>query len=160
MQNASDPHRQKALDYLQNHNVMTLATQGIERPWAAAVFYVNEGFNLFFLSLPSSRHALNLEANPWVSATVQEDYRNWHEIKGIQLEGKAIRIEGVEQAAAAVRYGLKFPVVGNLTDAPEEIIAALGRIVWFKVAPARLFFVDNSLGFGYRDEVLLQGVKS
>jgi len=90
-----------------------------------------------------------------VSATVQEDYRNWHEIKGIQLEGKAKRIEGIEQAAAAVRYGLKFPVIGNLTDAPKEIIAALDRIVWFRVMPARLYFIDNSLGFGHPKEIPL-----
>lgn len=32
--------------YLQTHNVMTLATTGPEDLWAAAVFYVNDGFPL------------------------------------------------------------------------------------------------------------------
>ncbi len=147
--------RQKTLEYLSDHNVMTLATQGSEGVWAAAVFYYNQEFRLYFLSSPASRHSINLSTNPWVSATIQEDYRDWREIRGVQFEGKATRIEGIEQAAAATQYGLKFPVVASLADAPKQILQALGRIVWYKVTPTRLYFIDNSLGLGHRDEIPL-----
>lgn len=147
--------REKALAYLRDHNVMTLATSGPHGLWAAAVFYVNDGFTLYFLSAPTSRHSLNIQTQPGVSATIQEDYKDWREIKGIQLEGKARRIEGVEQAAAIARYGLKFPIVGNLASAPTEIVKAMSRIVWYRVVPTRLYFIDNTLGLGHRDEVPL-----
>jgi uncharacterized protein YhbP (UPF0306 family) len=147
--------RDKTLDYLRGHNVMTLATTGPQGLWAAAVFYVNDGFTLYFLSAPTSRHSLNIEVQPNVSAAIQEDYKDWREIKGIQLEGEAKRVEGVEQTAAIARYGLKFPVVGNLASAPAEIVKAMSRIAWYKVAPSRLCFIDNSLGLGHRDEILL-----
>jgi uncharacterized protein len=147
--------RDNALAYLHDHNVMTLATTGPQGLWAAAVFYVNDGFTLNFLSAPSSRHSLNIEAQPTVSATIQEDYKDWREIKGIQLAGEASRIEGSEQAVAIARYGLKFPIVGNLASAPTEIVKALSRIVWYKVVLTRLYFIDNTLGLGHRDEVPL-----
>ncbi|HBY99625.1 MAG TPA: pyridoxamine 5'-phosphate oxidase [Chloroflexi bacterium] len=147
--------RDKALAYLRAHNVMTLATTGPRGLWAAAVFYVNEGFTLYFLSAPTSRHAMNIEAHPGIAATIQEDYRDWPEIKGIQLEGEAHRVEGVERATVVLRYGAKFPVVGNLPQAPKEIVTAMNRIAWYKVIPSRLYLIDNSLGFGHRDEVPL-----
>jgi len=148
--------REKTLAYLSDRNVMTLATTGPQGLWAAAVFYVNDGFTLYFLSAPTSRHSLNIEAQPTVSAAIQEDYKDWREIKGIQLEGEARRIEGAEQAAAIARYGLKFPIVGNLATAPAEIVKAMSRIAWYKVTPTRLYFIDNSLGLGHRDEVPLE----
>lgn len=147
--------REKALAYLRTHNVMTLATTGPMGLWAAAVFYVNEGFMLYFLSAPTSRHSVNIEAHPGVAATIQEDYKDWPEIKGIQLEGQAHRIEGVERAVATLRYGAKFPVVGNLAQAPREIVAAMSKIAWYKVVPDRLYLIDNSLGLGHRDEIPL-----
>ncbi len=148
--------REKALAYLQSHNVMTLATTGPEGLWAAAVFYVNDGFTLYFLSAPTTRHGLNIAAHAGIAATIQEDYKDWPEIKGIQLEGQAWQIKGTERAAAVARYGLKFPVVGNLAHASAEIIKAMSKIAWYKVIPARLYFIDNSLGLGHRDEVIPQ----
>ncbi len=145
--------QEKALAYLRDHNVMTLATTGPEGLWAAAIFYVNHGFNLYFLSAPTSRHSLNIEAQPRVAATIQEDYEDWPDIKGIQLEGEVKRITGVEQAAAVARYGLKFPIIANLSQAPEEIVRAMNSIAWYKVIPDRFYLIDNSLGLGHRDEV-------
>jgi uncharacterized protein len=145
--------RERTLAYLRDHNVMTLATTGPQGLWAAAVFYVNDGFTLYFLSAPTSRHSLNVETQPGISATIQEDYKDWRQIKGIQLEGEAKRIEGAEQAATIARYGLKFPIVGNLASAPAEIVKAMSRIVWYKVVPTQLYFIDNALGLGHRDEV-------
>lgn len=146
---------EKTLAYLANHNVMTLATSGPEGLWAAAVFYVNKGFTLYFLSAPTTRHSQNIAAYPEIAATIQEDYKDWPDIKGIQLEGKAERIKGAEQAAAIARYGQKFPIVGNLAKAPAEIAKAMSKIAWYKVVPERLYFIDNSLGLGHRDEVTL-----
>ncbi len=147
--------RDTTLSYLQSHHVMTLATQGPAGLWAAAVFYVNNEFTLYFLSSPTSRHSQNIEASGRVAATIQEDTHDWRAIQGIQLEGRVERIGGEEQAWALLRYGQKFPLVGNLAAAPAEIVKAMSRIAWYKITPERLFFVDNSQGFGHRDEVPL-----
>ena len=73
--------------YMEIHNTLSLATEKDGAPHAATVFYVNTGFEIYFLSSPSTRHGEHLAHNPRVSATIDEDYSNWLLIKGIQLEG-------------------------------------------------------------------------
>lgn len=153
----ADALRERALDYLRGHHVMTLATHGSEGPWAAAVFYVNDGFTLFCLSAPSSRHCTNLAHSPRISATIQEDYADWPQIKGVQLEGIASEISGEEEARARRLYGEKYPVVGKLAQAPAAIVKAMAKVRWYKIVPDRFFFIDNSAGFGHRDEIDLRG---
>lgn len=142
--------RQRALAYVERHNVLTLATAGPEGPWAAAVFYASEGLRFVFLSSATTRHARNVAANPRVAATIQEDYRDWAEIKGVQLEGEARRLDGDERQRAVALYARKFPVAGQ--DAPEPIARALERVDFYELVPLRLYFIDNSRGFGHRDE--------
>ena len=141
--------------YLRDHHVATLATSGDEGVWAAAVFYVNQGSTLFFLSSPKSRHALDLAQNPQVAVTIQEDYADWLEIRGIQIEGIACEISGEEEDLARKLYGRKFPVVGMLAQAPAAIVKALAKVRWYKITPKRLYFIDNSLGLGNREEIKL-----
>ena len=136
--------------YLAAHRVMTLATAGDAGPWAAAVFYAHEGWSLYFLSAPTSRHCRNIARNPRLSATIQEDYPDWRQIKGIQLEGTAAPLTGGERERAQALYGEKFPLLRN---PPAAIAQALSRIGWYRVAPERAWFIDNSVAFGHRDEI-------
>jgi hypothetical protein len=140
--------RDKALAYLAAHNVMTLATRSV---WAAAVFYANDGFDLYFLSSPASRHARDLAADPRVAAAVHEDYRDWRAIQGVQLSGTAERLEGAARDAALARYRQKFSFLGN---APAPVMEALGKAACYRLAAAEVHFVDNSAGFGTRTQVL------
>lgn len=138
--------------YLQEHHVATLATSDAS-VWAAAVFYVNDGYTIYFLSSPTTRHCRNLARNARVALTIQEDYADWPEIKGVQLEGEASELSGSEELHARLLYGKKFPVVGKLAQAPAAIVKAMAKVRWYKVVPTRLYFIDNSAGFGRRDEV-------
>lgn len=146
--------RDRALDYLAGHRVVTLATHGPEGPWAAAVFYANDGFNLYFVSSPASRHSRNLAAHAAVAATVHEDYHDWREIKGIQVEGTVEQVSAAEEASIRELYGKKFPLAADPASAPAAIAAAFAKVRWYKLAAARAYFVDNSAGFGHRDQVL------
>lgn len=143
--------RATARDYLRARNVMTLATMGDDGPWAAAVFYANADFTLYFVSSPASRHSRNLAVRPRVAVTVQEDYRDWSAIKGLQIEGTARAIAGPEQVAASAAYRAKFPFVGFA----GTLAAALAKVTWYKVEPDRVYYLDNSIRFGYREEIVL-----
>lgn len=142
--------RKCALSYLDAHHVMTLATHGPEGLWAAAVFYASDGFDLYFLSAGHTRHARNIAASPRVAATIQADYDDWSAIKGIQLEGTVRQLAGREREAAMTRYATKFSFLSQPIAVVE---AALTRVNWYHLAPDRLYFVDNSRGFGHRDEI-------
>jgi uncharacterized protein YhbP (UPF0306 family) len=141
-----------ALAYLAGHHVMTLATNGPHGLWAAAVFYANDGFRIYFLSAGHTRHAQNIDATGHVAATIQEDYSDWPTIRGVQLEGTARQLAGEEREDAITLYQQKYPF---LAQAPAALAAALARVNWYCLTPERLFFVDNTRGFGHRDEIPL-----
>ena len=142
-------------DYLAGHHVMTLATHGADGPWAAAVFYASEGTSLIFLSSPTTRHCRNLALDPHCAATIQEDYSDWAQIKGIQLEGRVIELQGEEEKRAQQLYGEKFPLVAPLAKVPPAIVKALAKVRWYRLLPERMHFIDNSRGFGHREEIEL-----
>lgn len=144
--------RDAALRYLAAHNVVTIATP---EPWAAAVFYVNDGFTLYFLSSPRSRHATRFGADARVAGTIQEDYADWRGIKGIQLEGTVREVEGVRVATARALYAAKFPIVADGAPGARAIAEALARIRWYELRPSALYFIDNARGFGHRDAIAL-----
>lgn len=138
-------------DYLAGHNVATLATQGPEGPWAAAVFYACEGGSLIFISSPASRHSRNLALDARCAATIQEDCAGWAGIKGIQLEGRVVELDGEERERAQRLYAAKFPVALP-AEAPPAIREALARVGWYRLQAGRIRFIDNSKGFGHREE--------
>jgi uncharacterized protein YhbP (UPF0306 family) len=144
-----DP-RQAALAYLQQHQVMTLATNGPEGLWAAAVFYASDGFDLYFLSASHTRHAQNIASSPRIAATIQEDYTDWAMIQGVQLAGEVSQLSGAQRLKAIALYQAKFIF---LAQAPPLIKAAFEKVNWYRLRPYQLYFVDNTRGFGHRDEI-------
>jgi uncharacterized protein YhbP (UPF0306 family) len=155
----SDPLKQQILDYLETHNTMTLATCSGDLPWAATVFYASNDLRLYFFSVPDSRHCQNLAANARVAVTIQEDYRDWRKIKGIQLEGTVIAIDGlVEKAKAMAVYARKYPEIIKLFTNPASglFYQAFLKVKFYCIIPERLFFIDNEQGFGKRQELAIE----
>jgi uncharacterized protein YhbP (UPF0306 family) len=151
--------KQQVLDYLGSHNTMTLATSVNDAPWAATVFYANDDLRLYFFSSPESRHCQNLAANARVAATVQEDYQDWRKIKGIQLEGRLELVDGVVAKAKAMAiYAVKYPEVIKLFTDPTNgaFHQVFLKVKFYCVVPEKLFFIDNSAGFGRRQELPLE----
>lgn len=143
---ASAADSSSAREYLLQHNVLCLASSSENKPWVSPVFYAVHSGCLVFLSAPHTQHCQNIKSNPVVSASVQNDYKNWEEIKGIQLQGKATQLTDTESAIAA--YSRKFPVTGD--SAPPQIAKALDKIGWYAVTVDLLYFIDNSKGLGHR----------
>jgi len=152
----SDVLKRQAFDYLASHNTMTLATCTGEMPWAATVFYASDDLKLYFFSSPESRHCQNLAANPRVAVTIQEDYKDWRLIKGIQIEGKVVLVDSVmEKAKAIAVYARKYPAVIKLFTDPTSGVyhRAFLKVKFYCVIPERLFYIDNEQGFGKRQEL-------
>ena len=148
------------LEYMKSHNTVSLATEKDGVPHAATVFYVNIGFHVYFLSSPTSRHGENFSRNPRVSATINEDYSNWLLIKGIQLDGRVESIGGIlENGRIAKTYVKKFPAVADFLLSPrklgEAIAQKVAKVRFHKLIPARIFFLNNELGFGHREELII-----
>lgn len=142
--------RERVQHLLQQHHVMTLATHG-HAPWAAAVFYAPDGLDLIFLSKPRSRHVQDLAHDARCAVTIQRDYTDWPQITGLQAEGLVNELHGAARDHARTLYARRFPVVGG--SAPAAIAQALALVGWYRFRPRRLYLIDNSLGFGHRDEL-------
>ena len=140
-------------DYLDRHNVMTLATHGPAGPWAAAVFYARDGLRLYFVSSPGSRHGRDLETSPRAAAAIHEDDRGWREIQGVQLEGRVAPVDDADLPRVRAIYSAKFPFLGKGGELPAAIVAALARVRWYVLEPEALHFLDNSLGFSHRERL-------
>ena len=154
----SDQLKQQILNYMRTHNTMTLATCASEIPWAATVFYASDDFELYFFSVPDSRHCQNLRANPRVAVTIQEDYKNWQEIKGIQLEGRITLVDSMtEKAKAMAVYARKYPEVIKLFTNPSSGVfyKAFLKVKFYRVSPEKVFYIDNAEGFGKRQELVI-----
>ena len=152
--------KETILDYLAGHNTMSLATERDGVPHAASLFYVNRGFHLYFVSSPSSRHGDNFSNNPRVSATINEDYSNWLLIKGIQLEGQVESLGGIlKNRGIAKTYVEKFPNVADFIFSPiklgQAIAEKVAKVEFYKLMPFKIYFINNELGFGHRDELIL-----
>ena len=153
-----DTPKQQLLDYLKSHNTMTLATCAGNIPWAATVFYASDDLRLYFFSAPESRHCQNLAANSRVAVTIQEDYKDWRKIKGIQLEGRVELVDGLlEKAKAMAVYAIKYPDVIKLFTDPSSGVfhKAFRKVKFYCVVSEKLFFIDNEQGFGKRQELLI-----
>jgi uncharacterized protein YhbP (UPF0306 family) len=154
----ADELKQQVLNYLETHNTMTLGTSSGDVPWAATVFYASDDFHLYFFSVPDSRHCQNLAANPRVAVTVQEDYKDWQKIKGIQLEGTALLVDSIiEKAKAMAVYARKYPEVIKLFTNPASGVfhKAFLKVKFYCVVPQKLFWIDNEQGFGKRHELAI-----
>ena len=149
------------LAYLAAHNTVSLATVADGQPWAATVFYVNVGTDLYFLSEPKTRHCTNILANGLVAGTINEDYRDWQQIKGIQLEGRASEVRGkIELARALAAYLGKYPFVKQFLSPGQllhgvQIAGKTFDIRLWRLRPERLYYLDNARGFSARQELPL-----
>lgn len=149
-----DTLRTRVQEFLDRHHVMTLATQGPDGPWAAAVFYVRDGLRLYFVSSPRSRHGQALAASPRVAAAIHGECLAWSEIAGIQLEGRVAPVDDRELPKVRALYGARFPFVGKAGELPPAILSALARVRWYELVPEALYLLDNSVRFGHRERLL------
>ena len=137
--------------FLDAHHVMSLATCGPHGPHAANVFYARDRFFLLWVSGPLTRHSVGLETDPRVGATVAPDYRDFDEIRGVQISGEAHRI--VDAAECHRARGLieaRYPFLQRLSDKPA-VKQAYEAAQLYRLVPHEMAIIDNTRGFGRRD---------
>jgi hypothetical protein len=135
---------------LDTHHVLSLATLGPDGPHAANLFYARDGFALFWVSDPTSRHSVELEAGGAVAATIARDYADYATIRGLQLSGRARRlVDDAERARARQILEARYPFLGQLLDAGVRERYARAQI--YRLDVVRFVLIDNSRGFGHKD---------
>lgn len=127
----------QVLEYLQQHNTLTLATAsptGVPR--ASTFLYVNEGPTLYFWSRATTTTARQIEQNPVVAFTVDDYTDDLSQTRGVQGIGEcSVLLSGEQIAKVADLFGQKFPSLS-----PGSTMS----ISFFRITPTELQFIDNT----------------
>jgi uncharacterized protein YhbP (UPF0306 family) len=134
---------QEVLDYLGSQKTLTLATTGLDGPWAATLTYVNDGSNIFIWTKPHSNTARHLDQNPSAAFAIDEYSEDWRQTKGIQARGRCSPVTGEGLARAADLFGQKYPQLRP---------GSTSAVVFFRIEPDVLEFIDNTRGVEDADE--------
>lgn len=110
-----------------------------------------EDFSLYWTSDPGTRHSLAIEENPRVAATVAPDYSDFRLIRGLQIAGRARRLNAADEAAHARELlRRRFPFLREVDALPAALRAALDKTAYYRLDPDAITWIDNTKGFGNR----------
>lgn len=152
---AQEPLKARIQEFLADHTTLTLATVARDgRPQAAPLFFAEmEDLSLVFISERKTRHSHNIGRDSRVAATIYADGQDWHSIRGIQLEGICTALSGSAAQAARTVYLAKYSFIGQ-----NKLLAMMLKLVTFyKITPIWIRLVDNSRGFGHKEEMQFPG---
>ncbi len=125
------------LDYLRSQKSLTLATHGGDGLWAATLTFVNDGPVLYIWTKPGSNTARHIDEEPVAAFAIDEYAEDWRQTKGVQGRGACRVVQGEEIARAADLFGQKYPQLRP---------GATSAVVFFRIDPDTLEFIDNSRG--------------
>jgi len=144
--------RAEILAFLDAHTVVSLATTGPEGAHAASLMYARDGFALYWVSDPKTRHSQELEASPRVAAAIAPDYEDFREIRGLQIHGTARRLKNpAARAKGVARLAARFPFLTQFLTGPADLVRQMSKAAVYRLDPERITLIDNSKGFGHRD---------
>ena len=145
--------------YLMRHTTLSLATCYGSQVWSTDLFYASDdSCQLYFVSDGTTRHCQYIAGNPQVSASISGEFSDWGEIKGLQLDGVAGIVSDLDRGGVIEMYLAKFPSLQRLFEAPENdqerlIVAQLSESHFYRISPKWIRLIDNSKGFGHKEEV-------
>jgi len=157
-----DPKKLKKLaeGLIDEQNTVTLATCSEKEAWAAPVYYVFMKSAFYFFSDPASRHINEALESGQASGAIHGYAAGWQEIRGIQMTGCIEMLSmGLESAAAIRSYLRKFQFTREFFSsgiAPnlDDFISRF-RVKLYKFKPTLVYYLDNSIRFGFREQVKL-----
>jgi uncharacterized protein YhbP (UPF0306 family) len=144
--------REKFQNFLaQRISVSVATTSPTGAPRVADVYMVSDAeLNLYFYSDPASRHSRNIQRDPRVALTARIESMDWHEIRGIQIEGIAEVVDDPKAHDRAWRLMCeKFPFYESFTD-------VVANLKMYRITPEHIRWTDNSVSFGYKEDFDLE----
>jgi uncharacterized protein len=141
--------------FMDAYTTMTLACCSDGKPWAAAVYYARQNFDLIFFSSSRSLHARVFSENPAAAAEIHGECPRWQDIKGLQMEGRVQHIIGpVQLVRSTATYLRRYPFVREILSDPTalfpEAAARMAKVALYVFLPHTVRYMDNQGGFGNR----------
>ncbi len=127
-----------AKEIIETNQYMTLATNG----WASPVCYAfDKNYNLYWVSMPDSRHSQNIAQNPHVSVAIFDSHQNWGEGVGLQIEGTAYKLSLSDYLLGLkIYFGRKWPYGKSQTQFKKQLDNETSY--FYKFSPAKFWLND------------------
>jgi uncharacterized protein YhbP (UPF0306 family) len=142
-------HETDILAVLEAGEDLTIATLMPDgAPHATTVSYASDGMRIYFGCSPTSQKAQNLARDDRVAVTINLPHKDWGQIRGLSLQGRAVRVTAAETLEAiTLLFFNKFSEIaqyaGDLT----------GELAVFELQPTSIAILDYRRGFGHVDYV-------
>ena len=147
--NASEPDLYPLIEeVLANSREMVLATTNNDTPWASALVYGHDkDFHLYWVSFDKSRHTLEVLKNPKVAAVINRQPTGGDQDKGLQIEGRAQKLEENRILSVAREfYAKRGKDVPNTLEELEKLPADMS---WYELVPEKIHIYYGPL-FGFK----------
>ncbi|MDP3956593.1 MAG: pyridoxamine 5'-phosphate oxidase family protein [bacterium] len=131
---------------LERTHFMALSTIGADGIWTCPVFFSYDNkLNLYFKSMPPSKHMQNIIQNPEVSLAIFSTARLPDgSVVGLQIKGSAKILKTKEEvdAAAKINYARSRPEIDYKTRVDEHLDK---NAVWnfVKITPTEAWYFDT-----------------
>ncbi len=147
--------KQRALNFLRNNSLATLATTEKNKPWLANVFYVVDSTdNIYFVSKVDTRHVLEMVQNPNVAFGVYSPESKLGKIKGLQAEGKVSIMKKNEIKAVFDLYDVQFPEAFGEGKNYKDFDGPSAVSRFYKITPNKLYLRDTEAFEGKKEITL------
>lgn len=96
-------NKQTLLSYLKNQKLMSLATY-TDKSWICTVYYaVDDAFNLYFITEPTTKHATDISSNNIIACSITDSHQKVTDKKeGAQIEGICSQLSDEEKIKEAL----------------------------------------------------------
>lgn len=144
MSNKLNLTKKDVLDFLKQHQLMSLATFG-EHPWIASVFYsFDSDLNIYFISVPSTIHARQMVKNKEVAAAIVDSHQKPSDLKrGLQIYGRVESISGINKINYVLRLWKDFLNVQRPDITFENMKKGLYKGKLYKLIPKKIKLFDQ-----------------
>lgn len=145
----SEDFQEVVVEYLDSHNVLSLATCRDNRPRCTTLEYFNDGMTVYLFSEGGGKIG-NLKANPAVSYTVHDPYdsgSDYFGASGLQVWGRASLFKRHDDPETAARIqGFYRHSDGLKAQGLFEAISALNFNV-ITIEPEKVVYLNLRTGF-------------
>lgn len=140
---------------LQSTVYCCLATVDPKGVWSNPVYFAyDKQYNLYFISMPHSRHMKNIQNDNRVAISMYSTSQDTHgDVIGIQLEGKAFILSDKEVAPAHAIYYKRVHPDGKHGKKAKENMGLHATWKFVKVAPQHIYYFDTRFFGEERREV-------
>lgn len=145
---------------IEEQSTMTIATARESDAWATPVYYVYLRSCFYFFSAPKSRHIQESLASGKAAGSIVASSTTWRDIRGIQMAGTIKTVSaGWEAVEVLHAYLTKFPFTSKFFQSDQKIDPIVFfdrfRVKLYRFAPDLLYYLDNSIRFGFREKIFL-----